>query len=53
MLVIMQISVLNIAHVLQLTLCELGSRRYIVYLQLRIFRLQYSTEHICAAIGDI
>jgi hypothetical protein len=43
----------NTAHILQFTLSELRSRTYIIYLQLRIFRLQYSTERICAATGDI
>jgi hypothetical protein len=43
----------NTAHILQFTLCELWSRPYTMYLQLRIFRLQYSTERICAAIGGI
>jgi hypothetical protein len=43
----------NAAHILQFTLCELWSRPYIMLLQLCIFRLQYSTERICAAIGDI
>jgi hypothetical protein len=43
----------NTAHSLQFTPCELWSRPYTMYLQLRIFRLQYSTERICAAIGDI
>jgi hypothetical protein len=42
-----------IAHILQFSLCEQGSRTYTMYLQLRIFRPQYSTERICAAIGDI
>jgi hypothetical protein len=41
------------AHFLQLTLCGLWSWRYTKYLQLRIFRLQYSAVGICAAIGDI
>jgi hypothetical protein len=41
------------AHFLQLTLCELWSRPYTKYLQIRIFRLQYSTVGICAAIVDI
>jgi hypothetical protein len=45
--------VTNTAHTLQFTLCELWSRTYTKYLQLRIFRLQYSTEAICAAIGDM
>jgi hypothetical protein len=43
----------NIAHILQFTLCELWSRTYTKHLQHGIFRLQYSTERICAAIGDI
>jgi hypothetical protein len=42
-----------IAHTLQLTLCELWSWTYTMQLQLRIFRLQYSTERICGTIGDI
>jgi hypothetical protein len=41
------------AHILQFTRCERWSRPYTKYLQLRIFRPQYSTERICAAIGDI
>jgi hypothetical protein len=41
------------AHILQLTLCELWSRPYTRYLQLLMVRTQYSTERICAAIGDI
>jgi hypothetical protein len=41
----------NIAHILRFTLCELWSRKYTMYLQLRIYRPQYSTERICAAIG--
>jgi hypothetical protein len=43
----------NIAHIPQFTLCEMWPRTYAMYLQLRIFRLQYSTERICAAIGDM
>jgi hypothetical protein len=43
----------NTAHILQFTLCELWYRTYTMHLQLRIIRLQYSTERICAAIGDI
>jgi hypothetical protein len=39
------------AHILRFTLRELWSRTYTMHLQLRIFRLQYSTECICAAIG--
>jgi hypothetical protein len=42
-----------IAHTLQFTLCGLWSRTYTMHLQLRIFRLQYLTERICAAIRDI
>jgi hypothetical protein len=43
----------NTAHFLQITLCELWCRPYTMYLQYHIFRLQYSTERICAAIVDI
>jgi hypothetical protein len=43
----------NKAHILQITLCELWSRTYTIHLQLRTFRLQYSSERICAAIGNI
>jgi hypothetical protein len=42
----------NTAHILQFTLCELWSRPYTMKWQHRIFSLQYSTEHICATIGD-
>jgi hypothetical protein len=43
----------NTAHIAQFTLCELWSRSYTMHLQLLIFRLQYSTVGICAAIVDI
>jgi hypothetical protein len=43
----------NTPHIVQLTLCELWYRTYTKYLELRIFSLQYSTESICAVIGDI
>jgi hypothetical protein len=43
----------NTAHILPFALCEQGSRPYTKYLQLLIVRPQYSTERICAAIGDI
>jgi hypothetical protein len=43
----------NTAHILQLSLCELWCRTYTMYVQLRIFRLQYSAEYTCAAIGDM
>jgi hypothetical protein len=43
----------NTAHILQLSLCELWFRTYTMHLQLRIFRLQYSSERICEAIGNI
>jgi hypothetical protein len=43
----------NAVHTLHLSLCELWSRTYTKYLQLRIYVLQYSMERICAAIGDI
>jgi hypothetical protein len=42
----------NGEHVLTFTLRELWSRLYTKYLQLRIFRLQYSAVCICAAIGE-
>jgi hypothetical protein len=42
-----------IAHILRFTLCEQWSRTYTLHLQLRIFRLQYSSARICAAIGYI
>jgi hypothetical protein len=42
----------NTAHILRFTLCELWSRTYRMHLQLHIFRLQYSFERICAAIGN-
>jgi hypothetical protein len=41
------------AHILQLSLCELWSRSYTRHLQLRIFRLQCSSERICAAVVHI
>jgi hypothetical protein len=43
----------NIAHILQLALCDLWSRPLTKYFQHRIFRLQYSCERICAALGNI
>jgi hypothetical protein len=43
----------NRAHGLPFTLCELWCRTYTMFLQLRILRLQYSTEGICAATADI
>jgi hypothetical protein len=43
----------NTAHILRFTLCELWSRTYTIHLQLRTFRLQNSSERICAAIGNI
>jgi hypothetical protein len=43
----------NAAHNHQLTQCEMWSRTYTMQLQLRIFRPEYSTEPICAAIEDI
>jgi hypothetical protein len=43
----------NTAHIPQNMLCELWSWLYTKYFQLRIFRLQYSTVGVCAAIGDI
>jgi hypothetical protein len=38
---------------LRFALCELWSRTNTMHLQLRIFRLQCSSERTCAAIGDI
>jgi hypothetical protein len=43
----------NTAHILRFTLCELWSRTYTIHLQHHTFRLQYSSERICAAIGNI
>jgi hypothetical protein len=43
----------NTEPILRFTLCELWSRTYTIYLQLRTFSLQYSSERICAAIGNI
>jgi hypothetical protein len=43
----------NIEHILQFTLCEVWSRTYTKYLQLRIFVLQYSAVGVCATIVDI
>jgi hypothetical protein len=43
----------NIEHILQFTLCELWFRSYTMLLELCTFRVQYSSERICAAIGGI
>jgi hypothetical protein len=43
----------NIAHIYKFTLSKLWSRPYTKDLQLRIFRLQYSSARICTAIVDI
>jgi hypothetical protein len=43
----------NIAHIPQFTLCELWFGSYTMLLELRTFRVQYSSERICAAIGGI
>jgi hypothetical protein len=45
--------VLNTPHTRQFTQCVLWSRTYTMYLQLRIFGLQYSAVGTCADIGDI
>jgi hypothetical protein len=45
--------VLNTPHTRQFTQCVLRSRKYAMYLQFLIFRQQYSSEGICAAIGYI
>jgi hypothetical protein len=37
----------------QITLFELWSLTYTMYLQIHIFRTQYSAERICAATGDM
>jgi hypothetical protein len=42
----------NTAHIVQFTLCELWSRPYTKYILVLIVRPQYSTESICATIGD-
>jgi hypothetical protein len=43
----------NTEPIFRFALCELWSRTYAMHLQLRIFRLQFSSERICAAIGHI
>jgi hypothetical protein len=43
----------NTAHIPQFTICDLWSRPYAMYLQLRIFRLQYSAVGNCAVVVDI
>jgi hypothetical protein len=43
----------NIAHILPFPLCELWTRPYTRYLQLRIYSLQHFTEPTSAAIGDM
>jgi hypothetical protein len=43
----------NTAHILQFKLYDLWVRPYTKYLQLLIVRPQFSTERICAAVGDI
>jgi hypothetical protein len=43
----------NTDPILRFALCELWSRTYTMHLQLRIFRLQCSSERICAAIWNI
>jgi hypothetical protein len=43
----------NTEHIVQFTLCEMWCRTYIMHLQLRIFRLQYSSDRNCAAIVHI
>jgi hypothetical protein len=42
----------NREPILRFALCEVWSRTYTMHLQLRIFRLQCSSERICAAIGN-
>jgi hypothetical protein len=41
------------AYIVPFTQCVLWSRKYAMYLQLLIFRQQYSSERMCAAIGHI
>jgi hypothetical protein len=43
----------NTEHILRFTLCLLWSRAYTMQIQLRILRLQHSTEYTCAVIGDM
>jgi hypothetical protein len=43
----------NTAHILRFTLCEVWSRTYTIHLQHHTSRLQFSSERICAAIGNI
>jgi hypothetical protein len=43
----------NTAHILRFTLCELLSQAYTMHLQLRIFRLHYSSQGRSPAIGGI
>jgi hypothetical protein len=43
----------NTAHDHQFTQCERWSRTYSMHLQLRIFRLQYSSERTFASVEDI
>jgi hypothetical protein len=43
----------NIAQIPQFTLCELWFRSCTMLLELRSFRVQYSSELICAAIEGI
>jgi hypothetical protein len=45
--------VTNTAHIIRFKLCVLWSRTCTTCFQLLIFRTQYSTERICAAIGNI
>jgi hypothetical protein len=43
----------NTEPILRFALCEQWTRTYTMHLQLRIFRLQCSSERICATIGNI
>jgi hypothetical protein len=43
----------NTAHIVRFTQCELWSRTYTMYLQIRIFSPEYWTECVCAAVWDI
>jgi hypothetical protein len=43
----------NTAHIVHFALSELWFRTYTMFLQLHIFRIQYSAERISAVIGDM
>jgi hypothetical protein len=41
------------AHIRQVSLCDQWTRTYTMYIQLRIFNPEYSTQRICDAVGDM